>query len=88
MKTNVVKPKRVRAPSAKKTRTAARLNAQIDPEDLTVIERLSTRLETSEYWQSRFAAFGLSADDLRHNDFKNKHLPRLLPKGYSNTWAA
>ena len=54
----------------------------------SVIERLSTRLETSEYWRSRFAAFGLSADDLRHNDFKNKHLPRLLPKGYSNTWAA
>ena len=54
----------------------------------SVIERLSTRLETSEYWQSRFSAFRLSADDLRHNDFKNKQLPRLLPKGYSNTWAA
>jgi radical SAM superfamily enzyme YgiQ (UPF0313 family) len=53
----------------------------------TVIERLQTRLDTSEYWQSRFAAFGLAVDDLRHNDFKNKHLPRLLPKGYSSTWA-
>ncbi len=54
----------------------------------SVIERLQSRLNTSEYWQSRFAAFGLDVDDLRHNDFKNKHLPRLLPKGYSNTWAA
>jgi len=54
----------------------------------SVIERLQSRLDTSEYWQSRFGAFGLSADDLRHNDFKNKNLPRLLPKGYSNIWAA
>ncbi|MBL6935309.1 MAG: radical SAM protein [Alphaproteobacteria bacterium] len=54
----------------------------------SVIERLSARLETSEYWQSRFSAFGLSADDLCNNDFRNKHIPRLLPKGYSNTWAA
>jgi radical SAM superfamily enzyme YgiQ (UPF0313 family) len=53
-----------------------------------VIERLQRRLDTSEYWQGRFAAFGLDVDDLRQNDFKNKHLPRLLPKGYSNTWAA
>jgi radical SAM superfamily enzyme YgiQ (UPF0313 family) len=54
----------------------------------SVIERLQSRLDTSEYWQSRFAAFGLAVDDLRRNDFKNKHIPRLLPKGYSNTWAA
>ncbi|HJO88040.1 MAG TPA: hypothetical protein QF403_00070 [Alphaproteobacteria bacterium] len=54
----------------------------------SVIERLHTRLETSEHWQSRFSAFGLGPDDLYNNDFKNKHIPRLLLKGYSNTWAA
>jgi hypothetical protein len=54
----------------------------------SVIERLCSRLGTSEYWQSRFSAFGLDPDDLCNNDFRNKDIPRLLPKGYSNTWAA
>ncbi len=54
----------------------------------SVIERLCSRLGTSEYWQSRFSAFGLDPDDLYNNDFRNKDIPRLLPKGYSNTWAA
>ncbi len=53
-----------------------------------VVERLQSRLDTSPYWQSRFAAFGLDPDDLCNNNFGNKHIPRLLPKGYSNTWAA
>ena len=53
----------------------------------SVIERLQRRLDTSEYWQSRFSAFGLDLDDLCDNDFRNKHIPRLLPKGYSNIWA-
>jgi hypothetical protein len=53
----------------------------------SVIERLQSRLDTSEYWRSRFSAFGLDPDDLCNNDFGNKHIPRLLPKGYSNTWA-
>lgn len=59
-------------------------DGRIDP---MVIERLKRRLDTSQYWRGRFAAFGLAVDDLRHNDFRNKHLPRLLPKGYSSIWA-
>ncbi|MDP6781812.1 MAG: radical SAM protein [Alphaproteobacteria bacterium] len=55
---------------------------------MAVVERLDKRLNTSEYWRGRFAAFGLAVDDLRSNDFKNKNLPRLLPKGYSNAWVA
>jgi radical SAM superfamily enzyme YgiQ (UPF0313 family) len=53
-----------------------------------LIGRLEARLATSDYWKERFAAFGLSTDDLRNHDFKNKLIPRLLPKGYSGSWAA
>jgi radical SAM superfamily enzyme YgiQ (UPF0313 family) len=57
-----------------------RLNGTISP---AIIERLRRRLETSPYWLDRFAAFGLSVADLERADFKNKHIPRLLPGGAS-----
>ncbi|MCW8916126.1 MAG: B12-binding domain-containing radical SAM protein [Magnetovibrio sp.] len=41
----------------------------IDP---SLIERLRVRLETSDYWQDRFDAFGLSLSDLETATFKNK----------------
>lgn len=47
----------------------------------SLIDRLSRRLTTSPYWADRFAAFGLSVEDLISGDFKNKHIPRLLPGG-------
>jgi len=55
-----------------------RLNGHVPPE---MIDRLKRRLETSPYWADRFAAFGLSVADLEAADFKNKHIPRLLPGG-------
>lgn len=45
----------------------------------SVIERLTRRLETSPYWRDRFHAFGLGLDDLLTANFKNKHIPRILP---------
>ena len=45
----------------------------------SIIDRLRRRLETSPYWADRFTAFGLSIEDLETGDFKNKHIPRLLP---------
>lgn len=33
-----------------------------------IVERLRARLETSAYWADRFRAFGLSVDDLTHED--------------------
>lgn len=55
-----------------------RLNGAIPGE---LIERLKRRLETSPYWADRFSAFGLRVTDLETADFKNKHIPRLLPGG-------
>jgi radical SAM superfamily enzyme YgiQ (UPF0313 family) len=46
-----------------------------------IVERLRRRLDSSRYWSDRFAAFGLSVSDLETADFKNKHIPRLLPGG-------
>ena len=54
------------------------LNNSIPP---AIIDRLRRRLETSPYWADRFAAFGLAVTDLETADFKNKHIPRLLPSG-------
>jgi len=53
-----------------------RLDGSMDP---TIVERLDRQLMQSKYWNDRFHAFGLSVDDLRHADFRNKHIPRLLP---------
>jgi len=47
--------------------------------DAALIDRLETKLSESEYWSARFAAFGLSVNDLKSCDFKNKEIPRLLP---------
>jgi hypothetical protein len=55
-----------------------RLHGRVPPE---IVARLKRRLETSPYWRDRFAAFGLSAADLEAADFRNKHIPRLLPGG-------
>jgi hypothetical protein len=55
-----------------------RLNGAVPP---SIVQRLRRRLETSPYWADRFTAFGLSIEDLETADFKNKHIPRLLPGG-------
>lgn len=52
------------------------LNGTIEPK---LLDRLQSRIQTSQYWQDRFKAFGLSVDDIVKRDFKNKHIPRLLP---------
>jgi len=52
-----------------------KLHGEIEPE---IIERLERRLETSPYWADRFHAFGLSVDDLRSRNFRNKDIPRLV----------
>ena len=44
----------------------------------TILQRLERRLTTSTYWQDRFHAFGLSIEDLKSGDFKNKDIPRLM----------
>ena len=54
------------------------LNGSVPP---SIVDRLRRRLETSPYWADRFAAFDLSVADLETADFKNKHIPRLLPGG-------
>jgi len=53
-----------------------RLDGRIDP---VIIARLERRLAGSPYWADRFQAFGLSVDDLKRADFRNKEIPRLLP---------
>lgn len=52
------------------------LYGEIEPR---VITRLEARLAESPYWLDRFSAFGLSVEDLRRADFRNKRIPRLLP---------
>ncbi len=42
-----------------------------------VVQRLRRRLESSTYWSTRFAAFGMSVDDVERGTFPNAHLPRL-----------
>ncbi len=53
-----------------------KLHGRIDPD---IVDRLSAKLDASEYWRERFSAFGLSPDDLRNANFRNKEIPRLLP---------
>lgn len=53
-----------------------KLHGLIDPE---LIQRLRGKLAESPYWSDRLKAFGLSPADLETLDFKNKHIPRLLP---------
>lgn len=48
---------------------------KIEPE---IIERLEKRIATSLYWKDRLYAFGLSVEDLRASNFKNKDIPRLV----------
>ena len=43
------------------------------------ITRLIRQLGTSPFWADRLAAFGLSSDDLIHNNFQNKHIARFTP---------
>ena len=43
------------------------------------VQRLRQRLETSDYWQDRFNAFGLSIVDLETGDYRNNNIPRLTP---------
>jgi radical SAM superfamily enzyme YgiQ (UPF0313 family) len=54
----------------------------------SVVERLSKKLEDSEYWRDRFSAFGLSLDDMKTLEFSNRYVPRLLPKGYKESLVA
>ena len=53
-----------------------KLTGRIDP---ALIERLRTQLASSAYWSDRLRAFGLELSDLETGEFKNKHIPRLLP---------
>ena len=53
-----------------------RLTGRIDPK---LIARLKYKLEESPYWKDRLRAFGLSPTDLETANFKNKHIPRLMP---------
>jgi len=52
------------------------LDGRIDP---ALIARLTRQLGESEYWNDRLRAFGLATRDLETADFKNKHIPRLVP---------
>ncbi|MEO5375297.1 MAG: B12-binding domain-containing radical SAM protein [Alphaproteobacteria bacterium] len=54
-----------------------RSEGRIEP---AVIARLRRRMETSPYWRDRFRAFGLDAEDLLTLDFRNRDLPRLVPR--------
>ena len=53
-----------------------KLTGRIDP---ALIERLRTQLASSAYWSDRLRAFCLELSDLETGEFKNKHIPRLLP---------
>ena len=53
-----------------------KLTGEIDP---VVIQRLKDKLEESEYWRERMAAFGLGVEDLNDCNFRNKEIPRILP---------
>jgi hypothetical protein len=47
--------------------------------DEEIISRLELKIEESDYWRQRFKAFGLSVNDLKTCNFKNKEIPRMLP---------
>ena len=53
-----------------------RLSGTIDRD---LIIRLEHKLNESPYWCDRFEAFGLSVEDLKTANFRNKEIPRLLP---------
>jgi len=53
-----------------------KLTGKIEPK---TIARLERQLAQSPYWADRFRAFGLSIDDLKTANFRNKSIPRLLP---------
>ena len=53
----------------------SKMFGKIDPE---IIRRLETRIATSSYWKDRLHAFGLSVEDLRAGNFRNKDIPRLV----------
>jgi hypothetical protein len=53
-----------------------KLNGRIES---GTIARLERQLAQSPYWADRFSAFGLSIDDLKSVNFRNKSIARLLP---------
>lgn len=46
--------------------------------DTDILVRLESRIATSIYWKDRLQAFGLSIEDLRTNNYKNKEIPRIV----------
>ena len=47
--------------------------------EASVIDRLDNKMRESEYWRERMQAFGLAVEDLTTLNFRNKHIPRILP---------
>lgn len=45
--------------------------------DPAIVFRLRRQLAASTYWRTRFAAFGMTADDVADGRFPNEHVPRL-----------
>lgn len=45
--------------------------------DPRIVFRLRRQLETSAYWRTRFATFGMTADDIARGHFPNARVPRL-----------
>jgi radical SAM superfamily enzyme YgiQ (UPF0313 family) len=45
--------------------------------DPRIVSRLRHQLDASTYWRTRFARFGMAADDLARGHFPNAHVPRL-----------
>ena len=43
----------------------------------SIVARLGRQLESSAYWRTRFATFGMAADDVARGQFPNEHVPRL-----------
>jgi radical SAM superfamily enzyme YgiQ (UPF0313 family) len=43
----------------------------------SIVARLGRQLESSAYWRTRFATFGMAADDVARGRFPNEHVPRL-----------
>jgi hypothetical protein len=43
----------------------------------SIVARLSRQLESSAYWRTRFATFGMTADHVARGEFPNAHVPRL-----------
>ncbi len=49
-------------------------NGAVDP---SIVQRLRGRLESSSYWSTRFATFGMSIEDIERGEFPNAQVPRL-----------